>query len=200
LTTQTTSDTTSPSPGGIGYLALILAWIVPGLGHFLLGERARGLVFALTIHGLFALGMLIAGVRAINPPEQAIWTYTQFLSGWPMLVANRIEKIKGEEYRRLYAQYDQQRPNEKDETKKEERREYANEFMKRHPIFTNHPKIQDIGAVYCGIAGMLNLLVMFDVLLRITGSTRETPGKKTRRADPDNAETAEASPGTGGTA
>jgi hypothetical protein len=37
-----------------------------------------------------------------------------------------------------------------------------------------------MGAVYCGIAGMLNLLVMFDVLLRITGSDREDPAKKKR--------------------
>ena len=35
-----------------------------------------------------------------------------------------------------------------------------------------------VGSVYCGIAGMLNLLVMFDVLLRITGSSREMPGKQ----------------------
>ena len=49
-----------------------------------------------------------------------------------------------------------------------------------------HPKVQDIGAVYCGIAGMLNLLVMFDVLLRITGSVREDPlamKKKTNGGD-----------------
>ena len=32
------------------------------------------------------------------------------------------------------------------------------------------PKIQDIGSVYCGIAGMLNMLVVFDVLLRVSGN------------------------------
>ena len=49
-----------------------------------------------------------------------------------------------------------------------------------HPLFANHPKIQDLGAVYCGIAWMLNLLVIFDVLLRITGSVREDPGSKNK--------------------
>ena len=40
-------------------------------------------------------------------------------------------------------------------------------------------------AAYCGIAGMLNLLVVFDVLLRITNSVREDPAaaaKKRRRS------------------
>ena len=42
------------------------------------------------------------------------------------------------------------------------------------------PKLRDVGSVYCGIAGMLNLLVMFDVLLRITGTTREEPAAKSK--------------------
>jgi TM2 domain-containing membrane protein YozV len=196
VTTQPQTD--SNAPGGAGYLALILAWVVPGLGHFLLGQKGRGIVFALTIHGLFALGLLIAGAKAINPPEQAIWTYTQFLTGWPMLLANRIEKIKAAEYEKLYDQYRQQRPSDKDDSVREEREKYGREFMKEHPYFTNHPKIQDIGAVYCGIAGMLNLLVMFDVLLRITGSTREVPDKKRRKNPPAPQPAQPASTTTGG--
>ena len=68
-------------PTAVGFLALVLAWLVPGLGHMLIGQRARGLIFFATLHLLFAGGMLIGGIRAINPPEQAIWTYTQMLTG-----------------------------------------------------------------------------------------------------------------------
>jgi TM2 domain-containing membrane protein YozV len=207
VTTQ--PQTESTTPGGIGYLALVLAWIVPGLGHFLLGQRIRGIVFAVAIHGLFALGMLIAGVRAINPPEQAIWTYTQFLTGWPMLVANRLEK---QLYERLYTSRDTRessimdheylrgRPDidSNDPENIRRRQEHAKAFIKDHPLFSNHPKIQDIGAVYCGIAGMLNLLVMFDVLLRITGSTREVPDKKRRKNPPAPQPAQPASTTTGG--
>ena len=211
MTTQPQTDSTPPASAGVGYFALILAWVVPGLGHFLLGQKARGLAFAITIHGLFALGMLIAGVKAINPPEQAIWTYTQFLSGWPMLVANRLEK---QLYERPYVspdprerspmelEYYRDRPAVEDNSPENSRRreEYAKAFIKEHPLFSNHPKIQDIGAVYCGIAGMLNLLVMFDVLLRITGSTREIPDKKRRKPQPSSQPTQPAQPAstTGG--
>jgi TM2 domain-containing membrane protein YozV len=197
MTTPPNTPTTDSSPSGIGYLALILAWLVPGLGHFLLGQKARGIVFALTIHSLFALGMLVAGIRAINPPEQAIWTYTQFLTGWPMLVSNRIEKIKTDEFKKLQETYLQQRPNERDDSPErlEARKKYGREFIENHPIFANHPKTQDIGAVYCGIAGMLNLLVMFDVLLRITGSQRETPTRKKKSPDPQTPASPSQSPG-----
>src|SRR6185436_3361442 len=69
-----------------------LAWLVPGLGHFLIGQKARGIIFFAAIHLLFGAGLLVGGIRSINPPEQPIWTYTQFLSGWPMLVSNYFEK------------------------------------------------------------------------------------------------------------
>jgi hypothetical protein len=167
-------------PGPIGYLALVLAWACPGLGHFILGYRARGIIFAAFIHGLFAAGLLIAGIRAINPPDQAIWTYTQFLTGWPMLVANRLEHNSRAEIAALHDEYLRDRPPA---DQPDQREAAAKDFIAKHPLFAHHPKVQDIGAVYCGIAGMLNLLVMFDVLLKITGSIREDPNalKKRRR-------------------
>ncbi len=76
----------------LGYFALVLAWAVPGLGHLMIGQKGRGFVFFITLHGLFALGLLIGGIRAINPVDQPIWRYTQFLAGWPMLVANHFER------------------------------------------------------------------------------------------------------------
>jgi hypothetical protein len=162
----------------------------------LIGQKGRGIVFALTIHLLFAFGMLIGGIKAINPPEQAIWTYTQMLTGWPMLVANRLEhqafnseQMLEDEYRRRRPSvvtdsprpgepYDAQVELQKEKELQQRRIDYAAGMFAKYPLLTYHPKVQDIGAVYCGIAGMLNLLVMFDVLLRITGSSRELPPGK----------------------
>ena len=182
-------------PGPVGYVALVLAWVVPGLGHMLIGQKLRGAVFLVAIHGLFGLGLLVAGIRAINPPDQAIWTYTQYLTGWPMLVADKVEKNSraelgdraadphSNEYRgRLGVVFDQEAPPGGETVAEKQVRAVA--FIKEHPSFAVDPKMQDLGAVYCGIAGMLNLLVMFDVLLRITGSKRENPGKTKARGEP----------------
>jgi len=177
-TAYSAQEPAEEGPGPVGYLALVLAWVVPGLGHIMLRQWARGIVFFLTIHLLFASGLFIAGIRAINPPDQAIWTYTQFLSGWPMIVANKVEQNSRGQLRDLLVQYDRETPlNES----LEDRQVRTTQFIHDHPFFAYHPKIQDLGAVYCGIAGMLNLLVMFDVLLRITGSVREDPSKTNRR-------------------
>ncbi len=201
-------------PGPVGYLALVLAWVVPGLGHLLIGQKARGAIFLVTIHGLFGLGLLIGGIRVINPPDQAIWTYTQFLSGWPMILANRLEKNSrlelGDhtypdgttEYKgQLQLLFESQRPamipGETEEQRLAREQARTIKFIQDHPSFANHPKIQDLGAVYCGIAGMLNLLVMFDVLLRITGSVREDPAAARKRAR-EQAKAAPAAQAAGG--
>jgi TM2 domain-containing membrane protein YozV len=172
--------------GAAGYLALIVAWLVPGMGHLMIGQKARGVIFAVTLHGLFALGLLIGGIRAINPADQPIWRYTQFLSGWPMLVSNHLEKtvfeptyVEEDQNHQIPINrlYESNRPSVVNDGDRPARIAYAKDFIQKYPLFSYHPKIQDIGSVYCGLAGMLNLLVVFDVLLRITGAERIVPGK-----------------------
>ena len=192
------SDRNTSSENAANYLAVPLAWLVPGAGHIALGYRGRGLIFALTIHLLFAAGLFLGGIRALNPPDQAIWTYTQYLAGWPMLVGSRvqaamapaIDKLLAPSGRSVYEnEYEDKFHSSRttdliDPAKADQIREFNRDFVARHPNAVYHPKIQDIAAVYCGIAGMLNLLVVFDVLLRVTGSSR-IPAGKPKAASPE---------------
>lgn len=183
------SSEENEGPGPVGYLAIVLAWAVPGLGHMMIGQKARGVVFMVTVHALFAAGLLIGGIRSIKPPDQAIWTYTQFLTGWPMLVASRMEDSFARDYL-THSKVDPTKTNIQlqyyadaaaarvDLGDPVARQKFTQDFIAKYPLFSYHPKVQDMGAVYCGIAGMLNLLVMFDVLLRVTGSVREDPKQK----------------------
>jgi hypothetical protein len=41
--------------------AAALAWLLPGVGHLLLGKRQKGLVFLLAIPAMFALGLALSG-------------------------------------------------------------------------------------------------------------------------------------------
>lgn len=43
------------------YLPLIAGWLVPGAGHFLLGKWGRGALLAVSILGMFALGIAMQG-------------------------------------------------------------------------------------------------------------------------------------------
>ena len=42
-------------------MAVLLAWLVPGSGHFFLNRRGRGLIIACTVLVTFAVGVLMRG-------------------------------------------------------------------------------------------------------------------------------------------
>jgi len=157
------TSTSTDGPSALGYAAVALSWLIPGSGHLLIGQRGRGWLFLITIHLLFGGGLLIGGIHAMNPPEQPIWSYTQLLAGWPTLLANTIARRQTE-------------------TEAEMRSQLSNNYqltmvernaMTRQLNTMYAPQIQDVGTVYCGLAGMLNLLLVFDVLVRISSPARE---------------------------
>ena len=48
-------------PQGFVYLPLIVGWLIPGAGHFLVRKWGRGLLLALSILTMFVLGVLMQG-------------------------------------------------------------------------------------------------------------------------------------------
>jgi hypothetical protein len=53
--------TAAAVPGRSPYLAMILAWLVPGLGHYYLGLRRRAAAFAVIVVVTFLLGLSFQG-------------------------------------------------------------------------------------------------------------------------------------------
>jgi hypothetical protein len=47
--------------GGLVYLPLIAGWLVPGAGHFLLRKWGRGALLAVSIIGMFVMGLAMQG-------------------------------------------------------------------------------------------------------------------------------------------
>ncbi len=43
------------------FVASVLAWVFPGLGHFYLGRRGAGVLFALIVTACFVLGLSFEG-------------------------------------------------------------------------------------------------------------------------------------------
>ena len=133
----------------------IAAWLVPGLGYVLIGERRRALFAGITIFIVFLLGLLIAGVRCVdvpgfdvdgtlkrqgsqtiltNQPIRAIadkpWYIPQILAG-PLTIATSIWSV-----------------------------EISGSVDK------STARLWDIGTLYTAVAGMLNLLVIIDAAHR----------------------------------
>lgn len=69
-------------------LAMFLSWLAPGLGHWWLGERARGLIFFVVICVTFWAGVAVGGVRStVSPRENGAWIAAQLCAGPQALVA-----------------------------------------------------------------------------------------------------------------
>ena len=71
--------------------AVIVAWLVPGAGHLVLGKRGRALIFFVTIVGAFVFGLLLNGHLYWPTPDPSatagfdlitvLWFFAQIGSG-----------------------------------------------------------------------------------------------------------------------
>jgi len=109
------------------WLAGVLAWLVPGMGHIFLGYRSRGVVICAAIIITFLLGLLLGSVEMVDPQNSRAWFCAQIFCGIPTIVTALI-----------------QNPN----------------------VMMGYGKGVDLGQVYTGLAGLLNLLCVLDALTR----------------------------------
>ncbi len=67
-----------------GGFYLFISWLIPGLGHYLLGRKKEAVVLFLSIVYFFVLGLLLGG-RFIGPNEGSpltiFLTFSQFGNG-----------------------------------------------------------------------------------------------------------------------
>ena len=60
--------------------AAFLGWVLPGFGHWLLGERRRSAVLCATIGTLWLAGVLIGGLHVIDRDAHPWWFVAQSLT------------------------------------------------------------------------------------------------------------------------
>lgn len=118
-------------------LAGLLAWLVPGLGHFYLRQHWRGTIFLAVITSTFWGGVAIGGVKStVDATLHPAWFVAELCTASNAAVGlflrSRLPELK---------------PN------------------KPSPYVATWPA-DDIGLVYCGVAGLLNVLVILDAIAR----------------------------------
>ena len=67
-----------------------LAWLVPGLGHFLQGRRLRAAIVFILLVGLFVIGTLLAEASNLSRERHFYYWAGQFLLGAPALLAEAL--------------------------------------------------------------------------------------------------------------
>lgn len=136
-------------------IAIVLAWLLPGLGHIYLGHKGRGVIFLVAITVTFWTGVAIGGVKTVSdvtPPykkadfgreyqmkfKRSWWFFGQLMTGSYAIAAYSVGKKLDD--------FD----------------------ADGNPRYLAWP-CADIGNVYSGVAGLLNLLVIIDALARAEG-------------------------------
>ena len=172
----------------IAAAAAALAWLVPGAGHFYLGRRTRGLVIFILIALTFWSGVAVGGVLTVDSRYERWWFLAQMFTG-----VHGVSSWYRQE--RLY-----------DRIAKEE-----NEGVPVGPVLPNGgPSItpqqaevdtvkarlgvalvsptDNVARAFSGVAGLLNLMCIFDALvlglLGARGEPQEPAAEPSAKAGP----------------
>jgi hypothetical protein len=147
-------------------LAAFLAWLVPGLGHLYQGRTGKGILFFVCIIGTFVYGLYLGDGRVVyaSTPILTRWQYLcQVGVGLPALPAV-VQKIRaGNNQPPLLGDNFMRPPRMQGDFRS--RDASGNEVI--HPdelAKWNHDYADmfEMGTVYTVIAGLLNILVVFD--------------------------------------
>ncbi len=123
------------------FVAPLLAWLLPGSGHWFLGYRRRGVLIASGVLGLYVLGLLIGSVGVVNRRDAFWWYCGQVFAGpaTPML------------------DYWGAKHAPPDDPADDPGYTYAT------PSFA---KVSEIGTLYTTLAGLMNLIAILDVMFK----------------------------------
>lgn len=135
---QVPMNASSSSRPQWNFLEALAGWLIPGLGHWLLGQRRRGLIVGLSILALWAAGLLIGGIGVIHRVQNPAWFIGQATIG-PSLAIDLYRA-------NLDAHNPAPRPGRKNAYE---------------PSFG---RMNELGILYTTLAGLLNVLAVIDVI------------------------------------
>lgn len=152
-------------------MAGCLAWLIPGLGHLYQGRWAKGILFLLCILGTFSYGLYKGGGRVVyaslRPNDRRLAYLCQIGVGLPSLPA----LVQAQRFRSNALREDAQKrerigqsrffdwfmvpPEVSNDPHQDEPDELDDLHRKLHRFF-------ELGTVYTMIAGLLNVLAIYD--------------------------------------
>jgi hypothetical protein len=147
-------------------LAAFLAWLLPGMGHLYQGRTGKGILFFVSILGTFLYGLYLGDGRVVyaSTPILSRWQYfCQVGVGLPALPAI-VQKIRSDNGQSPLLGDNFERPPRM-------QGDFTSTDASGHQV--NHPNevakwnhdyndMFEMGTVYTVIAGLLNILVVYD--------------------------------------
>ena len=159
-------------------LAAFLAWLVPGLGHIYQGRTGKGILFSICILGTFFYGMYIGSGRVVYASTADVfsrkflsdrWQYAcQIGVGLPALPA-LVQRARVNAHKQplsfpLVGDY-MRPPQEGSTFRSTDQSDPTHEVISPDELSKwsyDYGEHFEIGTVFTVIAGLLNILVIFD--------------------------------------
>ncbi len=151
---------TSPkATTGFNPLAGFAAFVLPGLGHVLLGQFRRGILVCIGVLGLFFAGLFVGGIDAVDSQEDSLWYIAQVPTGLVTLGTNYIHQNS---YKGIDPSMHAAR-----------RMPYPGESINEKGIIVsggNPPaqrslgRVHEMGILFTAVAGLLNVLAIIDAM------------------------------------
>ena len=85
-----TTEAGKPGDSTFNPLAAVCAWLIPGLGHGIIGEKTRGVMIFFGIAFLWLCGLFIGGVDAVDRTSDRLWFIAQAGSGPIAFAVNEL--------------------------------------------------------------------------------------------------------------
>lgn len=157
----------SESPSAdLNFVAAILSWLWPGLGHISIGQRRRGLLIMFGILFLFVAGILIGGLDVVDRKRDRLWFLAQSLCGPVAFVADYANQ-------NLIGRLPDRFREDRDWMMRYER---GDEAARRQLRRVSLGRVNEIGTLYIALAGLMNLVVILDALQGSAAATAATAG------------------------
>ena len=183
-----TAKTPPPPPQEYNPLAAFLSYLVPGLGQIYQGRIAKGFLFLVCVHVLFFYGMALGGYKNVylgdtmdvNDP----WDLKH--SSWPLarLRANLYNRpqflgqvwVGVAAWPAILQYYRHDKNLDRDPVLGTFERQPSEELLNTLQIESD--KTWDLAWVYTVIAGVLNVLVIYDALAGPAFAVETEPKRK----------------------
>jgi len=166
-------------------LAAFLAWLVPGLGHLYQGRTAKAILYFVCLMGTFAYGCYLGGSRELGwgrvvyvawrDDDTRLPYICQVGIGLPSLPAlvqaNRARNNKDREAGPMWGGFEapplpevpsDERTGDKDTRHRLQAERYAKHQFTLDELNLRLAAYFELGTVYTMIAGLLNILVIYD--------------------------------------
>jgi len=150
--------------------AAAAGWIVPGLGHLILGQKKRGIILCVSILSLWLAGIFIGGISVIDKYDRvdsdvssAKPTRSWWFFGQAMIAPSFVVDVMRERMAVAHAKalgY----PNHANPRGLLDPVSATSASTLAPPYEPSFGRVAEQGILYTALAGMLNLLAMIDVL------------------------------------